>query len=767
MRKALFFLILFVDRAACAQTGGGVVTGHVVDDEGVGVWRATVTLLHDDGNTAATGLTGEDGTFTIDSIAAGKYRLLITCVGFDDYETSAGVNGRLDLGTIRLSTSSEMLDAVTVMANYSEVKQNGDIFVKVKGNPLAKGKSIIDFLRLVGGLYVTNSSISVRGRTGTLIYIDDQRISLDELRAIDPSMIDRIEVIPHADASYGVNATGGVVKIRLREQLGLLGTVSLSSEANKDGVKQTIRGLNLLYSKGKLTMRNNLSVCPTSHFVIRGSQIDRQDGQERLTETKTINEGWGVWDNFALKYSPSKLDRIDVYAGVGFTGDDNTQSSLSGASSLDVAVKGKPKNYGAGLQYKRWFGKDSLSYFHFRTEYGKSKEHHGYDYLLDGTADRADMRADMTSLSVTPLLHVHFKDYMNLNVGVDYYYLLDRHDDYGTAVIGYVPDGRYKIRSNDYGAWADYSMMIGKSFYVKAGLNYHVSDKNYYDYLDRGNDVSIREDGLYPSLTTQWIIDGSKSCFLNIGYKHYYSLPNYNYKLPTVTWQNENLYSIGNPDLTKENYDDLEIYFAFNRKWAVWYDFNYGDNMVNVLMKQDESRPGVYYTTPENTGWRMLNTLNLMYSGYLFKFWYTNTYVSGTHRRESMPGYKYDRASVSFTTYNNFTVTNNFGFTLGLSTSSKTKTLSYENEGSYSVYAGAYASLLKNKLNLNLTYGGLFYNRPKLTSRGQGWELIRKDMSHNSVISLNVTWNFNVGKSINDQNLPTAPTSSGRQIPTF
>ena len=74
--------------------------------------------------------------------------------------------------------------------------------------------------------------------------------------------------------------------------------------------------------------------------------------------------------------------------------------------------------------------------------------------------------------------------------------------------------------------------------------------------------------------------------------------------------------------------------------------------------------------------------------------------------------------------------------------------------------------MLKNKLNLNLTYGGLFYNRPKLTSRGQGWEMIRKDMSHNSVISLYVTWNFNVGKSINDQDLPAAPTSSGRQIPT-
>ena len=45
-------------------------------------------------------------------------------------------------------------------------------------------------------------------------------------------MIDRIEIIPHADASYGVNATGGVVKVYLRSEGVLLGSVSLYGEAD-------------------------------------------------------------------------------------------------------------------------------------------------------------------------------------------------------------------------------------------------------------------------------------------------------------------------------------------------------------------------------------------------------------------------------------------------------------------------------------------------------------------------------------------------------
>ncbi len=76
-------------------------------------------------------------------------------------------------------------------------------------------------------------------------------------------------------------------------------------------------------------------------------------------------------------------------------------------------------------------------------------------------------------------------------------------------------------------------------------------------------------------------------------------------------------------------------------------------------------------------------------------------------------------------------------------------------------------SLLKNKLNVNLSYNGVFYNRPKMTVYGDGWMLTRKYLSHNTSVSLNVSWNFSIGKKIKDNRDMPSIGSAGRAIPTF
>lgn len=47
-----------------------------------------------------------------------------------------------------MDDSAEMLEGITVMANYTRQKRTGETIVKVKGNPLTKGKSTQDFLNM-------------------------------------------------------------------------------------------------------------------------------------------------------------------------------------------------------------------------------------------------------------------------------------------------------------------------------------------------------------------------------------------------------------------------------------------------------------------------------------------------------------------------------------------------------------------------------------------------------------------------------------------
>ena len=55
---------------------------------------------------------------------------------------------------------------------------------------------------------------------------------------------------------------------------------------------------------------------------------------------------------------------------------------------------------------------------------------------------------------LNPLLFLDFKDRSNLKVGVDYSYLIDRHEDDGTKTLNYILDGNYQFKETDMGAWA-------------------------------------------------------------------------------------------------------------------------------------------------------------------------------------------------------------------------------------------------------------------------------------------------------------------------
>lgn len=766
MRKILILLILLFVLDAKAQNN---ITGRIIGSDGLPVILATVNLIQKDGNDNVQHvLTSNNGSFIFSGIINGVYALRISYIGYTPYEMQLTVNGSIDLGTIKLDLSSELLDEVTVMANYSDMKQNGDMTVRVKGNPLAKGKSTADFLKLINGLVVTNEGISVRGRNDTKIYIDDQQITFEQLKAIDPTMIAKMEIIPNADGSYGVNTTGGIIKIYLREELGLLGSAVFNPNFNSDGIRETASNLSLLYSRGKLTLRNYISWQPFTRYTYRSRHDEFIDNiLSRQTYTKDIREKERLYEGLSMKYSLSKLDRIDIYGGMSLLWTDNDMTSSSGESLLKTRTKGSPAYYSVGAQYKRWFGRDSLSYFHFRSSYKRSNEYSKINYLQNNTADMAKMRANSDMVSVNPLLFLDFKDRSNLKVGVDYSYLIDRHEDDGTKTLNYILDGNYQFKETDMGAWAYYSQNIGKKFNVTAGLNYHGTQYVYRDNLNSANGLKYWQKGLYPSVSAQWTINKDRWRILNVSYRRKYSLPNYNYMLPTVTWINENQYSIGNTNLTKQDFEMASVYYTFNRNVSVLYDFNYGYNIINVLMYQDEDKPGVYFTRPENTGWSISHKLGITYSGKLFGFWYTNTNLTTVCNRLSMPQKRIDDIYFKFNSNNNFTVVKNVSMNLWIFANSKSKNLSYENGTTYGVSTGVHWSLMKDKLKLNLYYNGLFYNIGKTITFGNGWKLSRKELTHVSNVELYVSWNFHLGKRISNQNIPPAILDSDRQIPTF
>lgn len=764
IRRTFAMLVLLMISVLCySQNNQYILSGQVVDKAGAALPGAGVSVTNDSAVTVMRASADAEGYFSLQKIPEGNYHVTITYLGFDDYSKDIYMGNDVSLGKIRMQESSHMLNEVTIMGRYTDIKPSGETVIRVAGNPLAKGQSFINFLRNVRNLDVTDKSIKVQGRDNTLFYIDDKEASFDQLKALSPSMISRVEIVPHADASYGVNATGGVVKVYLREGGGMLGSLSFSGQADKYGYVDGTPRVNLLYSKGKFTVSNMLRGTPYSHFVSKNDQ-DNGDGQDH-TFTDVLNKDRALTDNLSLRYAFNQNDRIDFYGSVNLLKEKMVTNSTTGTDKLRLGNNLKSNSYSAGMQLRKGFGKNG-SYVLLVSEYSKNKDNKDANYTYNGDADPANQRTDMDNFNIRPRLYWNFKENMTLSAGAEFYYLIDRHKDDGTQKFSYIADGNYNALSRDYGAWVQYSAKLGDRLYVRSGLNYHGTDTDYKDFLDNSNNVRIYEDGIYPTLFAQWTFNQKKSHYISIGLRHYYSLPNYNYSLPTVVWQGENLYSIGNPDLRKENYYDAEIFYSPNNAWSVSYDFNYGDNMVNVIMRRDADRQDVFYTSPENTGNRQRHTVMVGYSDRITNFWYTNTKVYGVYVNEHVGQEGYNCVMAHFSSYNDFSVCDNFGLTLGLYAETKSRNASYISNAKYSVDMGARLSLFKGKADVSLVWANMFYNRGNIKVKGQDFTYMRRDLSPNSRVQLSVSWNFSAGRKIKKTSLPTV-SGEYRETPTF
>src|ERR1700722_8516875 len=101
-----------------AQSDGRVV-GTIGDAKGQPIEAATITLLHaKDSSRLKTTVTDKTGHFTFDHVAAGKYLVSATSVGFGSVYSpvfNATVAGTRNLAPLTLASASASLQAIAVV----------------------------------------------------------------------------------------------------------------------------------------------------------------------------------------------------------------------------------------------------------------------------------------------------------------------------------------------------------------------------------------------------------------------------------------------------------------------------------------------------------------------------------------------------------------------------------------------------------------------------------------------------------------------------
>lgn len=198
------------------------ITGKIIDTDNKPIENAEVLLLTKDSIALKSELTDLIGNFTLNE-KKGNYLLQVRQIGKTLYHKVLKLDKNTDLGIIKVA-SFQGLQEVTITSKKKLLERKVDRLVfNVENYISATGGDVIDVLKITPGLRVQNDAISMIGKSGMAVMVDDRLMQLSGddlisfLKSIQSDNIKSIEVITNPPAKYSAEGNSGLVNIKLKK----------------------------------------------------------------------------------------------------------------------------------------------------------------------------------------------------------------------------------------------------------------------------------------------------------------------------------------------------------------------------------------------------------------------------------------------------------------------------------------------------------------------------------------------------------------------
>ncbi|WP_143960281.1 outer membrane beta-barrel family protein [Litoribacter populi] len=314
MKKAGFSALLFVYCCFCLGfeiMAQGQIQGRILESGASGAAFATVTLLNAADSSMAKGaITDENGIFLLQQVSSGSYLLSVSSVGFMPYVGSPfGFNANqtpLKMKEIILSQTELGLDEVVVSAQRPVVERKSDRFVMDVTASSFQAENLLDIFRALPFVQVQGEGISINGKAGILIVLDNVQMPGATMSSILETMtgdeIENIEFITNPSSRYPSNINS-VIKITTKKSknYGLSGTARTTLSQGRRFRSST--GVQLTYRKEKWLVDLNLTYGLQDWLFTReGHRLFAVDGTEMAisesSEGSTLSGRLGLRGRF-------------------------------------------------------------------------------------------------------------------------------------------------------------------------------------------------------------------------------------------------------------------------------------------------------------------------------------------------------------------------------------------------------------------------------------------------------------------------------------
>lgn len=153
----------------------------------------------------------KDGFIKWNNVPGGEYILECTGLGYGKFTKHITLDKDLQL-SILLYEDVTQLEAVTVTAAENSLEyKNGTIKLHVAKSNLADVANVTDVIAKLPGIIISpdRESFSVLGKGNPVLYLNNQRISMEQFKSIPVNTIESIELLRNPSAKY--EADGNVV----------------------------------------------------------------------------------------------------------------------------------------------------------------------------------------------------------------------------------------------------------------------------------------------------------------------------------------------------------------------------------------------------------------------------------------------------------------------------------------------------------------------------------------------------------------------------
>lgn len=641
-----------------APKGNSRITGFVIDSAATqAVEFANIALFNKATGKPVDGtMADEKGKFTLKSIAAGDYKLMISFIGFKDKtidNIKLAKGQELDLAVIKLSPDVRTLAEVVVTGEKSMIEEKVDRMVyNAEKDLTSRGGDAADILKKVPMLSVDlDGNVSLRGSSNIRVLINNKPSTIvassiaDALKMIPADLIKSVEVITSPSAKYDAEGSAGIINIITKKST--LQGLTLNLDAGV-GVRGSNLSLNGNYRQGKLGI--TLGGFGRMFYNKAATTLDQttiQNGMSLLTKQSTDAYDNGLFGRYNLGFDYDLGKNQSLTAGVSFgtrnmirsqdmTSNLFTNNALTSTTLRDVTTRDLSNNVDMNLDYIRTF-KTPGKEWSISTQYSRSNLTNNFNAdllsqssmllsrqknLNSNVNQEATIQTDyQTPIKANQMFEIGAKTIMR-QVNSDFsYQVAGATGEFAADARN--PKGLLNYNQNIVAGYMSYTYSTANKYTFKVGSRYEYTTIDAQDQIGKINIPSYGS--LVPSINISKNIKGKTT--VKAAYNRRIQRPGLQQLNPNFNAANPYNISIGNPNLKPELTDNFELALSTSIKKTYLNASVFSRSTNNSIMRlssPSDTLAGAIITTFENIGKQQVVGANIFANVYLTPKWTLN-----------------------------------------------------------------------------------------------------------------------------------------------